>query len=151
MVVGKGINGTIIAGRIEKAKVIAIDKNGNLRTSGGDRVKAFMVNPATGNAFVQDVFDNMNGTYEINLKQTVAGLFDLHVLLHGVPIERSPFFVHVKPNMAHGSSSTIRFTPYSSFPDNTYFLTTGDSIFLKFLAQDKYGNEIPELTQTTFD
>ena len=68
LVIGKLINGTIKAGKIEKARVIAIDRNGNARANGGDRVTAFTINLETGKAQKVEVYDEMVGSYELSLK-----------------------------------------------------------------------------------
>lgn len=113
---GKALNATIKAGKITKFEIMTVDKTGFMRIAGGDRVNVFGINQLTGKIIDPeeiDVFDNMNGTYEVSLKIKQSGTFLLHCLVNGQSIQLSPFIIYVGPGDPDPSKTEIELMPYN--------------------------------------
>ena len=142
---GKALSSTVKAGKISKFDVITVDKTGFMRISGGDRINVFGINQITGkiiNPNEIDIFDNMNGTYEVSMKISQTGSFLLHVLANGHPIQLSPFIIYIKPGDPDPSKSTVEFAPFSQLKETNppeYRMMAGDTLFFKILFRDKSG------------
>ncbi|XP_073424957.1 E3 ubiquitin-protein ligase TRIM71 [Dendrobates tinctorius] len=91
---GEGLT-RAIQGQVASFTVIGCDHDGEVRTSGGDLVTAFVMGP-DGNLFAADVTDQLNGTYLVSYKPPLEGEHIISVMVCNQHIDNSPFKVHVK-------------------------------------------------------
>jgi hypothetical protein len=70
-------------------KIEAFNKNGQRKTSGGDRFVAAV--RGRGNAVYSKVVDQLNGSYLVEFKPNVSGRYQIAVSLAGTPLPGSPF------------------------------------------------------------
>lgn len=70
-------------------KIEAFNKNGQRKTSGGDRFVAAV--RGRGNAVYSKVVDQLNGIYLVEFKPNVSGRYQITVSLAGTPLPGSPF------------------------------------------------------------
>ena len=127
--------------------LLAFDKNGCMRTTGGDRVSCLMVNQETGQANLCEVDDMQDGRYEVVIRQDKSGFYEVYFFVHGQKTHLSPYCLDVRGGNADGANSFLRFQPLLpclSLPaaEFQYEITAGQNLYLNFVGIDRFGNDV---------
>jgi hypothetical protein len=128
---GAGLSGST-AGDSGSVVVEARDRHGNRVSSGGDRVRAELSGPASGEAVVRDGND---GTYAVAYRADTAGEYTLLITLNGIALPAFPLPVCVLPSTPSAQSSTMVQWP-------SHAVAAGSSSSFTLVSHDRFGNRV---------
>ncbi|KAJ5078785.1 leucine rich repeat kinase 2 [Anaeramoeba ignava] len=120
-----------VAGMKAVFMIHARDKNGSLRTTGGDRFQVSLRNKEF--EIIAQVTDNSNGTYSVSYIATKKGEYLISVVLDGTHISGSPFTSSVESGQIEPANC------YVSGPGINSGIVSQSSVFI-IHARDKFGN-----------
>jgi hypothetical protein len=121
---------SVIAGESKVVQVVARDRFGNNRTSGGDFLSAEF---SHGEGTVTSVQDHSDGTYSVALSATQSGSYRVDLAIGGSKIPRGPFEMQVAPTRTDADRVFGKGAGLST-------AVAGSSAAFTLSAHDRFGN-----------
>ena len=116
-------------------KILAFDKNGEAKSTGGDR---FVVKLRGPTPFRPDITDEGDGTYRIEFVCSVSGKFELVVLLNGEPVQGTPVTIEAHVPKADATKSKV-----ALHAPNKMSLRAGEACEFDLMLFDPLGKPAP--------
>eukprot|EP01027_Heterolobosea_sp_BB2_P009318 GEZU01013749.1.p1 GENE.GEZU01013749.1~~GEZU01013749.1.p1 ORF type:complete len:1370 (-),score=732.55 GEZU01013749.1:189-4298(-) len=130
---GDNLNNAV-AGQLKTFQLVAKDKLGNPRETGGEDFVAILTQTSAGHIIDVDVLDLNNGTYELSFTPSGAAEYELEIMLGESLIKGTPFKVNVQPQQR----GCARCCTISG--DGSVTATAGEEATFIIQARDKFGN-----------